>query len=43
MTAAVRGKLADEPAAREGQIAENVERVRGGGLPGNLVDFAAGY
>ena len=25
MTAAVRGKLADEPAAREGQIAENVE------------------
>ena len=25
MTAAVRGKLADEPAAREGQIAENIE------------------
>jgi glyoxylate/hydroxypyruvate reductase A len=32
-----------EPRTSVGKIAENVERVRRGELPGNLVDFAAGY
>jgi glyoxylate/hydroxypyruvate reductase A len=32
-----------EPRTSVAKIAENVERVRRGELPGNLVDFAAGY
>jgi glyoxylate/hydroxypyruvate reductase len=32
-----------EPRTSVGKIAENVELVRRGGLPMNLVDFAAGY
>jgi glyoxylate/hydroxypyruvate reductase A len=32
-----------EPRTSVGRIAENVERVRRGELPRNLVDFAAGY
>ncbi|MGH8688326.1 MAG: 2-hydroxyacid dehydrogenase [Burkholderiales bacterium] len=32
-----------EPRTSVGKIAENVERVRRGELPRNLVDFAAGY
>ena len=32
-----------EPRTSVGKIAENVERVCRGELPGNLVDFAAGY
>jgi glyoxylate/hydroxypyruvate reductase len=32
-----------EPRTSVGKVAENVERVRRGDKPGNLVDFAAGY
>jgi glyoxylate/hydroxypyruvate reductase len=32
-----------EPRTSAGKIAENLERVRNGEMPNNLVDFAAGY
>jgi glyoxylate/hydroxypyruvate reductase A len=32
-----------EPRTSVGKVAENIERVRRGDKPGNLVDFAAGY